>query len=249
MPQVTITGLVTTAGAPVATNPLINTDAPFVIVAVGAGAVPQTCSAIKSEASAAATSDAFLQTYKLSGVNQLDTQLTTLKAALALADQGQELTGKAGFDGRSIVNNGMNIKDFVRSISTTYLPIIKLADTCLQESLQVDTSALTKAQAAVDESKSRLESITNPERNVSYYEGWFPMVRPMTEPALFGLFAAAIFMLLLSILVFLRLSGVQIDIQIPEMAFNLPPNASYYMYGGAAAGIVGGIGYAYYLRR
>ena len=152
MPQVTITGLVTTAGAPVATNPLINTDAPFVIVAVGAGAVPQTCSAIKSEASAAATSDAFLQTYKLSGQNQLDTQLTTLKAALALADQGQELTGKAGFEG-AIVNNGMNIKDFVRSISTTYLPIIKLADTCLQESLQIDTSALTTAQAAVDESK------------------------------------------------------------------------------------------------
>ena len=228
-----------------ATNPSIVTDDPFSVS--GALAVPQTCSTIKSAASSAATSAAFLENYKLSGANQLKTKLTTLMANLALADQGQVLTGKAGFD--TVVAGATNINDFVSSLSTTYLPVIKLASTCLQESLQVDTSALTAAQSALDESKSRLDSITNPERNVSYYEGWFPMIRPMTEPALFGLFAAAIFMLLLSILVFLRLSGVQIDIQIPEMAFNLPPNASYYMYGGVVAGIVGGIGYAYYLRR
>ena len=245
MPLVTITGLKTTAGAAVATNPFIVTDDPFILT--GQGAVSQTCSTIKSAASSAATSAAFLENYKLSGANELKNKLTSLKANLDLADQGQLLTGKAGFD--TVVAGSTNINDFVSSLSTTYLPIIKLASTCLQESLQGDTSALTQAQTALDESKSRLESITNPERNVSYYEGWFPMVRPMTEPALFGLFAAAIFMLLLSILVFLRLSGVQIDIQIPELAFSLPPNASYYMYGGVVAGIVGGIGYAYYLRR
>ena len=223
----------------------ITTDPSFIIS--GTGAVPQTCSAIHSAASSAATSDAFLTTYALAGAQTIKGNLTVIKTALSAADQGQPLSGKVGFD--TTVGNAINVNDYVRSISTTYLPIIKLADLCLQESLQSDTSALTTAQTNLDESKSRLESITNPERHVSYYEGWFPMVRPMTEFALFGLFAAAIFMLLLSILVFLRLSGVQIDIQIPELAFNLPPNASYYMYGGVAAGIVGGIGYAYYLRR
>jgi hypothetical protein len=245
MPAVSITGLVTTTGTAVATNPFINTEAPFLLI--GEAAVPQTCSAIKNAASSAATSDAFLTTFGLAGTQPIKARLTSLKANLALADQGQQLSGKAGFD--TNVPGATNVSEFVSSISTTHLPIIKLADTCLQESLQVDTTALTQAQKSVEESKSRLESITNPERNVSYYEGWFPMVRPMTEPALFGLFAAAIFMLLLSILVFLRLSGVQIDIQIPEMAFSLPPNASYYMYGGVVAGIIGGIGYAYYLRR
>jgi hypothetical protein len=244
MPAVAITGLTTTAGGVVAISPVL-TDVPFLLT--GAAAVPQTCSTIHAAASSAATSDAFLTTLSLAGSNQLKNRLTSLKTNLVLADQGQQISGKTGFD--TNVAGATNIKDFVTSISTTYLPLIKLADTCLQESLQIDTSALTQAQATVEESKSRLESITNPERNVSYYEGWFPMVRPMTEPALFGLFAAAIFMLLLSILVFLRLSGVQINIQIPEMAFNLPPNASYYMYGGVAAGLVGGIGYAYYLRR
>jgi hypothetical protein len=245
MPVVTITGLVTTSNTPLTSAPSLNTDVPFVLN--GAGAVPNTCTAIKSTASSSATSDAFLTTYALAGATSIKEKLVSLKSALSVADQGQQISGKTGFD--TAVASGMNVKEFVNSITTTYIPIIKLADTCLQESLQVDTSALTAAQSALDESKSRLDSITNPERNVSYYEGWFPMIRPMTEPALFGLFAAAIFMLLLSILVFLRLSGVQIDIQIPEMAFNLPPNASYYMYGGVVAGIVGGIGYAYYLRR
>jgi hypothetical protein len=244
MPAVALSGLKTTTNTDVPAITIM-TDAPFIIT--DSGAVPQTCSTIKAAASSAATSAAFLTSFALAGNQNIKGKLNVLKNGLALADQGQQISGKAGFD--TNVPGATNVADFVSSITTTYLPIIKLADTCLQESLQVDTSALTQAQTNVEESKSRLDSITNPERNVSYYEGWFPMVRPMSETALFGLFAAAIFMLLLSILVFLRLSGVQIDVQIPEMAFSLPPNAPYYMYGGVVAGIIGGIGYAYYLRR
>jgi hypothetical protein len=73
----------------------------------------------------------------------------------------------------------------------------------------------------------------------------------MTESALLGLFGAAIFMLLMSVLVFLRLQGVEINLIIPDMVipyFTLPPNASYYIYGGLATGIIGSIGYAYYVR-
>lgn len=242
MPNVQVQGLGETNPNRI---PSIDTNNPFTIT--GTGAVPQSCSTIHDAASAAATPEAFLATYGLSGITSIKAKLTGLKSNLALVDQGQLISGKVGFD--TMVAGSTNVKDFVGNLTTTYIPIIKLADTCLQESLQIDTSALTQAQATLDESKARLDSITNPERNVSYYEGLFPIVRPMTESALFGLFAAAIFMLLLSILVFLRLSGVQIDIQIPEMTFILPPNASYYMYGGVVAGIIGGIGYAYYLRR
>jgi hypothetical protein len=240
MPLVTITGLKTTAGADLATNPSINTDIVFSITE--SNAVPMTCSAIKSAASSSTTADSFLSIYSLSGSSTLKTKLTNLKSGLAFADQGQELTGKTGFDTDTTV---LNIQNYIFYIKDYILPVIKLVDICLQESLEVDTSALTEAQEALNESKSRYESITNPERNVSYYEGWFPMVRPMSEPALFGLFGAAIFMLLVSILIFLRLSGVQIDIQIPESTFALPPNASYYMYGGAVVGIIGAVAYGY----
>jgi hypothetical protein len=71
----------------------------------------------------------------------------------------------------------------------------------------------------------------------------------MTEPALLGIFGASIFMLLVSILVFLRLQGVEINVIVPDITlFTLPPNASYYIYGGLATGIIGSIAYAYYAR-
>ena len=243
MPLVTITGLKTTAGADLATNPSINTDAPFNLA--NAAFVPSNCDGYKSVASLQTSADNLLLSYQIAsiGPTSLTTLLTNLKTGLAAADQGQDLTGKPGYDNTQV--SGLNVKDFITSLQNSYLPVIRLLSTCLRESLQVDQKDLTEAQDKLNESKSRYDSIVNPERKVSYYEGWFPMIRPMTEPALFGLFGAAIFMLLVSILIFLRLSGVQIDIQIPESTFALPPNASYYMYGGAAVGIIGAVAYGY----
>ena len=242
MPLVAIVGLTTPAGANLA--PTIDTSPPFDLS--NTNVVPNKCSDITNLATAQTSVYNFLLNYNIAntGSTSLTTKLTDFNIQLALADQGQVLTGKTGFNIMQVIG-GTNIKDYITSISTTYLPMIRLVDTCLLEHLKVADSALVKAKEAVNESKSRYESITNPERKVSYYEGWFPMVRPMTEPALFGLFGAAIFMLLVSILIFLRLSGVQIDIQIPESTFALPPNASYYMYGGAAVGIIGAVAYGY----
>ena len=154
-------------------------------------------------------------------------------------------------------DNANKVIKYVDDIETKILPQVQLVESCLSESLQVDNKGLNEAQAQLDESKERYESIKNPETNVSYYEGWFPIVRPMSEGALFGLFGAAIFMLLLSIFIFLRLAGVVINIQIPEIIlpeflmniFTLPPNSQYYILGGIVAGIFGGIGYSYYLNR
>lgn len=243
MPVVTITGLKTLSGADLTTNPSINTDAPFNLA--NASFVPSSCAGYISMASSQTSADNLLLSYQIgiNGPTSLTTLLTNLKEELVPADQGMSVTGKAGYDDQQV--SGTNVKDFITSIQNSYLPVIRILSTCLRESLQVDQSALVTAKDKLNESKSRYESITNPERNVSYYEGWFPMVRPMTEPALFGLFGAAIFMLLVSILIFLRLSGVQLDIQIPESTFALPPNASYYMYGGVVAGIIGAVAYGY----
>jgi hypothetical protein len=228
-------------------DPTILTNAPFVVS--GSSAVPMTCSTILQNANGATSVNRFLDIY------HLDTNATSNPSGSLqrnLISFNNQLNGATDLT-RQISSSDPNLvatNTFFRNLDSIYLPVIQLVDTCLKESLQVDTTDLLKAQANVDQSKSRLDSITNPEQDVSYYEGWFPIVRPMTEPALFGLFGAAIFMLLLSVLVFLRLTGVQIDIQIPQITFfTLPPNASYYMYGGLAVGILGGIGYAYYLNR
>jgi len=241
MPLVSITGLKTPAGADLA--PVIDTSPPFDLT--NTNVIPNKCSDITNLATTQTSINNFLSNYNIAflGPTSLTTKLTNFKTELSRADQGQDLTGKIGFD--TTVADRLNIRDYFLDLQNKYLPMIRLVDTCMRENLEVDQSALIKAKDTLNESKTRYESIVNPERNVSYYEGWFPIVRPMSEPALFGLFGAAIFMLLVSILIFLRLSGVQLEIQIPESTFALPPNASYYMYGGAAAGIIGAVAYGY----
>jgi hypothetical protein len=184
-----------------------------------------------------------------SGNPNVITNLENLKGVLSSAVPSDNL---------STSNTKANtVQTYVNDIETKILPHVQLVESCLSESLQVYNKGLNQAQALLDESKERYESIKNPETNVSYYEGWFPIVRPMSEGALFGLFGAAIFMLLLSIFIFLRLAGVVINIQIPEIIlpeflmniFTLPPNSQYYILGGIIAGIFGGIAYSYYLNR
>jgi hypothetical protein len=210
--------------------------------------VPITCTTVVNAGKNASSANDLLDIYhidpsKTGQVDSIQKNLEPLLATLSvIPDQGQTFTSPVGRD---------EVNTHLRDLENTYLPVIRLAKTCLQESLQIDQSALKDSQSRLEEAQSRLASITNPEENVSYYEGWFPIVRPMTESALLGLFGAAIFMLLMSVLVFLRLQGVEINLIIPDMVipyFTLPPNASYYIYGGLATGIIGSIGYAYYVR-
>lgn len=222
----------------------------------GTISLPITCSYVSSRINSNSNIEMSLNNFYIgsndvSGSPNIINNLKTLKEYLAVATPSQNFitTGNQA--------NAQAVLTYLDTIQNTFVPSITFASSCLSESLQVDNKGLKEAQAQLDESKERYESIKNPETNVSYYEGWFPIVRPMSEGALFGLFGAAIFMLLLSIFIFLRLAGVVINIQIPEIIlpeflmniFTLPPNSQYYILGGIVAGIFGGIGYSYYLNR
>ena len=233
------------SGGPTTSATVTTTD-PF--STSGGGAVPTTCPAIVSKG-VMDVQTSFLSSYglldKTGGADiSIKDKLLTFQAQLAPAavDQLQDITSKPGY---SAVNT------FITGLQTTYLPVIRLAETCLKEATQVDRSAYNAAKAKAEESNLRLKSILTPEQHLSYYDGWFPLIRPMSESALFGVFGAALFMLLLSILVFLRMTGVQIQLQIPEIMnipswLTLPPYASYYIYGGIAAGLIGtGVAYKF----
>jgi hypothetical protein len=235
MPPIQDTPRTSLVGATVYTAPLnINT-------------IPLTCAAAVTAAKNAANKDELLDlVYHIhpgheNPLYSVQANLRPLARNLAkLDDQGQTFSDTVGRDA---------VQAHLTYIENSYLPIVRLGNTCLKEALEVDQTALKAAQDKLEESQSRLAAITNPEEQVSYYEGWFPMIRPMTEPALLGIFGAAIFMLLVSILVFLRLQGVEINLIVPDTTlFTLPPNATYYIYGGLATGIIGSIAYAYYAR-
>ena len=230
--------------------------------------LPATCSVVSSTINSNSNIEVSLNNFyigsrDITGTPNIINNLKTLKDYLAVATPSQyyitefPINDVSGGLTREINQKAQDVLTYLDTIQNSVIPSITFAASCLSESLQVDNKGLKEAQAQLDESKERYESIKNPETNVSYYEGWFPIVRPMSEGALFGLFGAAIFMLLLSIFIFLRLAGVVINIQIPEIIlpeflmniFTLPPNSQYYILGGIVAGIFGGIGYSYYLNR
>jgi hypothetical protein len=166
-------------------------------------------------------------------------KLASFKNALVTADVGQTIS--RGISGYTEINT------FLSDLNTKQLPILRLVDNCLKEDQQIDMTEYNSAKAIKEESKSRLESILTPEQHISYYEGWFPIVRPMTEFSLFALFGTALFLLLVSIMVFLSMSGVVLQIQIPDLLlpqaleflnYYLPPGSSYYLYAGLFFGLV-----------
>jgi len=116
---------------------------------------------------------------------------------------------------------------------------------CVNDYYKFNSEDYEAQVKATDESKSRLDAITTPEQDVSYYDGWFPLFRPIKESSLFGLFAVSIFMLLLSVLIFLRMKGIEINIIMPQGSIDLSWMTTYIPYGGI--GIALGFAVAYIL--
>ncbi len=206
MPTLTsMTGLVNTSKAEITGNnaPKINTDI-FFNTDTSTG-VPMTCEKIVTAAKTDSSINDFLARYKLS---DLISNIQGFRNGLIAnsIDQRQEIPSS---------NSNTKIKEYMNTVQTNQLPVLRLVDTCLFEASTPDYKSLEKTQDKVDVSKTRLDAILDSNNKVSYYEGWFPLFRPMSEVSLFSLFAVSIFALLFSIAVFLRLNGVELELIIP----------------------------------
>jgi hypothetical protein len=78
------------------------------------------------------------------------------------------------------------------------------------------TDTLFLAEKQRDLSKDRYDHLHSSEEKVSYYEGTFPIYRPVKENTLFILFAAALFFILLALFIFLRTQGVEVNVILPS---------------------------------
>jgi hypothetical protein len=144
------------------------------------------------------------------------------------------------------VSLGAVVTSYLTSLENTIIPIQQYAANCVNDYYEFNSEDYEAHVKATDESKSRLDAITTPEQHVSYYDGWFPLFRPMKESALFGLFAVSIFMLLLSVLVFLRMKGIEINIILPQGSIDLSWMTTYIPYGGIGIGIGFAVAYILY---
>jgi hypothetical protein len=197
----------------------------------GSTPVPTTCAAIVSAAKQV-TAQNFLQLYKLSDSSNDPTQRNNdLKNNLSLfrdaiigsnIDQLQQIQSP----------NFPIIQKYLDAVNISQIPVLQQVNQCLRETTTPDTSEYVSQLNDTSESKVRLDSIKNMDTEISYYEGWFPLFRPMKEVTLFALFATSILLILLGIAIFLHLAGVDLDIKFPsfDLGSNGEETTSYTLY-------------------
>lgn len=119
-------------------------------------------------------------------------------------------------NGSSYCWNSSNnsVKDYINLIKSSDIPTLQFILNCIEESKGTpDLAAYEDAKQKLEGAKHRLEMIQHPEENVSYYEGWFPISRPLQEPTIFLLFGLGLFLLLVAIVLFIRVQGVEVSIE------------------------------------
>ena len=99
---------------------------------------------------------------------------------------------------------------------------------CVTEQADV-TDALYSAKESLSLSKDRYDQLHSPETHVSYYEGTFPIYRPVGQTTLFILFGVGLFLMLLSLLCFMRTQGIELQLVMPQSTL---PGISFSMFTG-----------------
>lgn len=178
-----------------------------------------TCSAIQQKANQSVNANAFLKNYKLSPADNSDSNL--LKR---LQEFRQEIETKVKPENRSTTNitedqtnnTAKNVKGYLNEVESN-IRYLRLVNDCM--AINPNVKGLEAQKEKTEESRIRYETLQTPEERVSYYEGWFPLLRPISETGLFVLFGISLLFLFYSAALFLRMAGIQLDIQFPSLVF------------------------------
>jgi hypothetical protein len=82
----------------------------------------------------------------------------------------------------------------------------------LQARLAQATKEVSEAQKDVNIAKERARLLRNPERNVTVYEGWFPLFRPLKTSSAFLLIGLTLFMFCVVFAYFMYQFGLFVDV-------------------------------------
>ena len=174
-----------------------------------------TCSAIQQQANQSINADSFLKIYKL-----LPNDNSNLNLLKRLQEFRQTIESKVKSENRSITNivedqqnnTATNVKEYLNDLESN-VRYMRFVNDCMM--INPDKKGLDEQKEKTEESRLRYESLKTPEERVSYYEGWFPLLRPISETGLFVLFGLSLLFLFYSAALFLRMAGIQFDITLP----------------------------------
>ena len=199
-----------------------------------------TCTDIRSLLQKSTSVPRFLHNFKLSDPNSNENIL------LRLQDFKSALEGKVVLERRGIteitgdqIDDTVQVKTYLQNLEND-VRYIRFVNDCLKT--YSDRPELQAQKERTEESKIRFESLQTPEERVSYYEGLFPLSRPISETGLFVMFGLALLFLFYSSALFLRMSGINFDISFPAFVMGSSSGLGFLEgYGPLVVGFVLGI--------
>ncbi len=88
----------------------------------------------------------------------------------------------------------------------------------LQSNMLTLDASLNKQEKAIEIAKERLNYVQDQNTNVSYYQGWFPIQRPLKQTTVPVLVFLTILFLMFSCGLLLKMGGMQVQVGIPWIA-------------------------------
>ena len=240
-------------GDAVVTDPQINTTILF--ITGSEGSVPTSCPAILKAARTSGSLQNFLEIYNLGDQQEIlkSAQIALARTngggnfgggnfgeamgdiIIALREFIPNLSGfllglsSPTIDTKQLISSSpeySSINTYLTTIETSQLPVIRNVSNCLAESAKADPKLLKAAKDNYETSKARYESVTDGNEHVSYYEGWFPITRPLKITTMYVLFALGLIFIILTILIFLSMKGIELKFILPATAVGFSMNSS-----------------------
>jgi len=87
----------------------------------------------------------------------------------------------------------------------------------LNSEIKAKKAELENTRVQADITKRRAEMNVRPELTANYYDGWFPLLRPMKRASVTALIAVSVFLLMISLFLLLSVFGIQ-----SAFAFTVP---------------------------
>lgn len=85
----------------------------------------------------------------------------------------------------------------------------------LQSNVATARKTLEDKKSIIDQAKERSSTLENPYEKTTVWEGWFPLGRPLKLESVPVLWSIAIFLLVISLGLFLRLSSIEFNLVLP----------------------------------